>query len=538
MFSNPWLSAYGLNIKPCDGAKLYFYEAGTTTPKTVYSDIGETVALTQPVVADATGVFVPIFLSGAYKLKITDKNDVQQVPTADNLQDATGAFRYLGGFDSSTNAGDYPASGQSGDLYKVTTAFTLNAASGSHYLYLDDFIFANKPNATGIDADWEIIKGRVWLIDEDNFASDSAVLAPSQQSVKAYLALYASIAPLWNNGVTYAIGDYVKATDYKLYRALVSQSGNDPSGGADPTNWLPFGDLLNVLTSTDTTRGLTAAQGKILKDLVDPLTAGTAPQATETATGFSFLRKRIIGSNGTDAQHDIDTTAGNFKFSGGDGSANIGAFTKQIDATWTGGTNQGGRAAGVSLSADTWYHYFALSNADGSVVDFGFDTSVTATNLLADAAVIAAGLTKYERQLSALTDGSSNIIAFFQNDIDFIWRTRRVALSTVAPGTSGTLLAVDSPLGVETIAIVKLACASTAGGNYGLITSPDEIDVAASGTAFTAIMDAIGGTSITETGAESVKTDTSSQIRYRSSISPVVLFDILILGWTDTALNY
>ena len=535
LFVIPRSSAYGQNVKPSDGAKLYFYEAGTTTLKTVYSDFEETIALSNPVVANASGRFATVFLSGMYKVVLTDKNDVQ-IWEQDNLQGTSAGLNYLGGFDSSTNSGDYPATGQTGDLYKVTSAFTLNPASGSHYLYEGDFIMSNKPNATAIDGDWDIIKGRVWLIDEDDMASDSAVLAPSQQSVKHYVD-FSSVVVVWNVSTTYAIGDYVKASDNKLYRALVSQSGNDPSGGADPTNWLPFGDLLDVLTSTDTTRGLTAAQGKVLKDLIDSLTAGIAPQATETATGFSFLRKRIIGSNGTDALHDIDTTAGNFKFSGGDGSANIGAFTKQIDATWTAGTNQGGRAAGVSLLANTWYHYYALSSSDGATVDFGFDTSTSAVNLLADAAVIAAGITKYERQLSVLTDGSSDIIPFFQIEKEFRWKIRRVALSTTTPGTTGILLAVDAPFGLETMAIMKMAAASTIGGHYGLITSPDENDSIPSASAFTAVMDAIGGVSITETGSEIVKTNFSSQIRYRSSISPVILFDILILGWVDLNLE-
>lgn len=74
----------------------------------------------------------------------------------------------------------------------------------------------------------------------------------------------------WDSGITYAIGAYVVASDNLLYRALVSQSGNTPVG--DSTNWHPVGDLINTLVSTDATRGLTAAQGKALKDLHD---AGT-----------------------------------------------------------------------------------------------------------------------------------------------------------------------------------------------------------------------------------------------------------------------
>lgn len=60
------------------GGKLSFFETGTTTPKTVYSDTGLTTPFTQPVVADAAGVFPEIFLDGTdHRVVFTDSNDVQ-----------------------------------------------------------------------------------------------------------------------------------------------------------------------------------------------------------------------------------------------------------------------------------------------------------------------------------------------------------------------------------------------------------------------------------------------------------------------------
>lgn len=132
-------------------------------------------------------------------------------------------------------------------------------------------------------------------------------------------------------------------------------------------------------------------------------------QATTTALGRSLLPNQITISNGTDTDHDIDFTAGVFQFSGGDGQAVASALTKQIDVTWAAGDAAGGLASGVSLSNDTWYYCFALSSADGTTTDFGFDTSLTAANLLADSAVIAAGLTKYKKVGNILTNGSANI---------------------------------------------------------------------------------------------------------------------------------
>ncbi len=54
------------------GAKAYFYLAGTLTPVAVYSDVGLTTAITQPVVADGNGIFTEVFLTPgtAYKVDI------------------------------------------------------------------------------------------------------------------------------------------------------------------------------------------------------------------------------------------------------------------------------------------------------------------------------------------------------------------------------------------------------------------------------------------------------------------------------------
>lgn len=61
------------------GDKLYFYDAGTSTPQAVYSDGALSVARDQPIQADARGMFPVIYLSptpGSYRQKLTDASDV------------------------------------------------------------------------------------------------------------------------------------------------------------------------------------------------------------------------------------------------------------------------------------------------------------------------------------------------------------------------------------------------------------------------------------------------------------------------------
>lgn len=63
------------------GAKLYFYQTNTSTPQPVYEDADLSTAFTQPVEADADGVFPPIYKDPNlpdYRVTLTDADDVIQ----------------------------------------------------------------------------------------------------------------------------------------------------------------------------------------------------------------------------------------------------------------------------------------------------------------------------------------------------------------------------------------------------------------------------------------------------------------------------
>lgn len=76
-FSAPDFDA-GSGIQPKDGAKLSFFESGTSTDKDTFSDSALSTLNANPVIADSNGVFPDIFLEGgSYKVTLTDKNDVQ-----------------------------------------------------------------------------------------------------------------------------------------------------------------------------------------------------------------------------------------------------------------------------------------------------------------------------------------------------------------------------------------------------------------------------------------------------------------------------
>jgi len=83
-FVMPYADAFDTNGVPRGGAKLYFYESGTSTPQTTYSDAALTTPNANPVVADSAGVWPAIFLPNTqnFRVVLTDANDVS-VWTAD-----------------------------------------------------------------------------------------------------------------------------------------------------------------------------------------------------------------------------------------------------------------------------------------------------------------------------------------------------------------------------------------------------------------------------------------------------------------------
>jgi hypothetical protein len=67
--------------KPLVGGKLYFIQAGTvSTPQNAFQDAGLTLPLPNPITLDAAGRVPQFFLAdGSIKIRLTDKNNVQQV---------------------------------------------------------------------------------------------------------------------------------------------------------------------------------------------------------------------------------------------------------------------------------------------------------------------------------------------------------------------------------------------------------------------------------------------------------------------------
>lgn len=105
IITQPLLTALDAAGNPLSGAKLYTYEAGTTTPQAVYQDAALTQPHTNPVVADSAGRFPAMYADGAIKLDLRTSADVAvRVTDNVNLSTQDSAYAIDGGVGRTTRA--------------------------------------------------------------------------------------------------------------------------------------------------------------------------------------------------------------------------------------------------------------------------------------------------------------------------------------------------------------------------------------------------------------------------------------------------
>lgn len=256
----------------------------------------------------------------------------------------------------------------------------------------------------------------------------------------------------------------------------------------------------------------------------DPVIGGVEGTGQLLRRGYMDGFQLVNGPSDTD--HDITFGAGECQDSTNTSALNLASsLVKQIDATWAEGTNLGGRASAVSLSNNTWYHCFVLLNTATSAVDAGFDTSVSANNLLDD----ATGFTKFRRVGSVLTDGSANILAFVQRGGWFLWDTVQRNLNATNPGTSVQTVSLSVPPDVRVMARFAVYWAAAADPAYMRIAEGGQ-SLAAASDAFSLSQDA--GDAFTTMWEQ--WTDTSNQITYDLTVSAAgTEVQMITHGWYD-----
>ena len=184
-------------------------------------------------------------------------------------------------------------------------------------------------------------------------------------------------------------------------------------------------------------------------------------KATTTTQGVSYLNNPItIANNSTTPNSKIDFGAGVMNFHDGSGQATALALTKilQSSGSWTAGNDQNGLFSGAKANS-TWYFMFDIYNPTTGVVDFGFDTNITATNR-------PVAYTKYQLLHAFKTDSSGNILpgTYFKNGW-FWYTTSQTEYSSSAVASANVNLAFY-PSGINGLA--HMLASSTMSGTTGV----------------------------------------------------------------------
>lgn len=159
------------------GGQMYYYESGTTTFKTTYADVNETIPNTNPVILDGAGRLPNVFFSGVVRQVLEDKDGLQ-IWDKDPVEfgDNGGAFS---AYDSNTTYSE-------NDL--------VLADDGNYYRSLTNGNQNNEPS-----------------------------VSPTAWAQVEFLEY-------WNENIDYAVGDNVKTSDGRIWRSLQTPNlNNDPA---------------------------------------------------------------------------------------------------------------------------------------------------------------------------------------------------------------------------------------------------------------------------------------------------------------------
>lgn len=161
----------------------------------------------------------------------------------------------------------------------------------------------------------------------------------------------------------------------------------------------------------------------------------------------------VISNNATDANNDIDFSAGVAWDKVNLRPMTLTAMTKRLDASFAAGDAAGGLFSGTK-AANTWYYCFVIRKISDGTIDCGFDTSKTAAN-------IPAGYSGYRRVGAVLTDPMGNILAFFWQGHDVRYKTNILDVNVTTHVTSAVSRAMTAPPNMVAYGGIHLSSSNT-----------------------------------------------------------------------------
>jgi hypothetical protein len=570
------------NGDPLNAGKLYWYESGTTTPKDTWIDQAETNPAPNPIVLDSEGrpPLGAIWVKGSYKLKITDSADVEIVTIDDinlyNQRDWTGLVATIDDLNSTVTTTITTAIN-----YNVTAAdrnktILGNDTSGNVLIYL--------PEASTVGNKFRIYVKKI-SISNNEVAIERTGTDTIDGLTSFFLHDYNDLVGLHSDGSSWhAITKNIRGqtrvlTGTATFQAALVEEGEtflvNVSAGKKIVD-LPIAATVGrgyrlTIKKTDATinilevnaRGAETIDGQSFVNINKAQVAYTflcdgtnwhivSAHDLDESSKFpkGYLHGYKIEQVVADPLHDIEFYAGEAR-----DHANVtnmvrsAGIIKQIDNTWAEGSNQGGRPATVTLTANTWYHCFLLAvpgtnSQQAAKVDAGFDETITPTKLLA--AVSSFGYTSYRYVGSVLTDINKHIVDFIMYDYgvvrEVIWKNITIDRDATAVGSSSGLIILRVPPHLPVRARINVTHENDAASDVGIyfrnLAQDDQIPQRAGEFALAQILTQ-GNAHNRQANTFDITSDTAREIGYRVNVLGATTwrFRISTFAWIPNLLT-
>jgi hypothetical protein len=247
----------------------------------------------------------------------------------------------------------------------------------------------------------------------------------------------------------------------------------------------------------------------------------------------NYLTGMLLANDIATPNTTLDITAGSASDSLNATTITLPGFTKLVSTqgattctnTWVAGTGNCGMIA--TVTANTWYHVFAIINAGNP--DIYFDTNIAAANA-------PAATTAFRRIGSIKVDAGGNILAFVQHYDEFSWVTPVLDVNGVTiSGTTALETLASIPPNVSTKASmnVRWSTGSTLGRIY--VMAPDVAAQVPQDLVAPLATDNLNVSANFVRGfAWSVWSNASQQVRVGIATGVSANVSIATLGWRDT----
>lgn len=530
---------YGSDGAPLASGTVTFYVPGTTSPKDTWQNAAQSTLNTNPVALDASGCTL-IFGNGSYRQILKNSAGVQiwdQVTAGGTSLSASWGGTSGGSANAQTVAlSDFDLTdGQVVNFLaglSNTTAMTLDVNSTGVVPVVRDS-GAGPVALTG----GEIVAGNVVSVLYVSSTGQFHLMTPTPlQAFDGPVYFTAVVTPTilaadqndWTPSGAYASANTLRISSTTAI-TITGMTGGDAGRtlfvhnvGSQSITFSPNNAASLAANRFGFPTPIVLAGGDsitIQYDAVSSLWRNISPSTATLPPGYIF--GCALSNNSGDATNDIDIAACQSSASNAVVDQRGIAMTKQLDASWAAGTNQGMRSS-ATLVDGTW-HIFSISKTDGT-------TDYFAHNAIDPTTVLPSGYVYY-RRIGSIVRASSAILGFFQSGGWFYLKAPPLDITNLTPGTSantGTLASV--PSGIKVIALINVTATN---GVRFYVSSLEATDLTPSSTA--APLSSFGVTGASGTAVPSaqvmVLTNTSQQFRYRATVD--VPFYAAPAGWFD-----